>query len=242
MFMQFIPIKTRVLNPPKDDLYKVLDESIASLEEGDIILITSKVLSIHQGQCVLRTEAISKDELIMREADEYIPRNKCPAGNVILTIKQNTLIPSSGIDESNANGYFILWPKNINESAKEIAEYIKSRHAVKNLAVIITDSHTLPLRYGVTGIAIGFWGLVPLRDYRGKKDIFGRVLAITQTNIVDSIAAASSVIMGEGNEQVPIVIVRGAPGIQFTNENKYQDFIIPESEDIYKPLLDVFRG
>ena len=172
--MEFIPIKTRAFLPPKDNIYELLDTFLAELSEGDILLVTSKILAIHQGRCVKITDTLDKDALIMQEAEKHIPRARVPQEHVILTIKQNTLIPSAGIDESNANGFYVLWPVNSNEAAREIWEYARKKWRIAKLAVIITDSHTIPLRYGVLGISIGFFGLRPLKDYRGTLDIFGR--------------------------------------------------------------------
>jgi len=239
--MKFVKVKTRVVKPPKDDIYNVMDEYLPPLEEGDVLLITSKVLGIHQGECLSQEEVKDRDELIKNNADVFIPREECPNEYVILTIKENTLIPSAGIDESNANGYYILWPKEINKLAREICERLKQKFAIKKLAVIITDSHTIPLRRGLVGISIGFFGLNPLRDYRGKKDIFGRELKISQSNVVDSLATMAVLLMGEGAEQTPMVIVRDADFVEFTEKETHVDVLIPIEEDIFYPLLKVFQ-
>jgi len=240
--MDFIKVKTRVMQPPKDDLYGVMDAAMPKLREGDIVLITSKVVSIHQGRCIPVVDVSDKNELIIKEAEAYIPVAKIsnPWG-VILTIKQHTLIPTSGIDESNANGHYVLWPRKINETAHEIGQYLKKKHRVKKLGVIITDSHTVPMRWGVVGVSIGFWGFNPLKDYRGAKDLFGRKLKFTQANIPDALSALSVMLMGEGNERVPIVIARDVPGIRFSSRNFYRDFVIDPKLDLYAPLLKVFK-
>jgi putative folate metabolism gamma-glutamate ligase len=238
--MEIIPIKTRVINPPKDDIYPVIDEFCPTLKERDVFLVTSKILSIHQGLCIPINKIKNKDELIKKEADVYIPRKECPGEHVILTVKNHTLIPSAGIDESNAKGHYILWPKNPEKEAKKICEYLKNKFSLKKLAVIITDSHTTPMRYGVLGISIGFYGLNPLKDYVGKKDIFGRVIRMSQSNIVDALASMGVVSMGEGNEQKPMAIIRGADFVEFTDQETYQNSIIPIKEDIYYPLLKNF--
>lgn len=238
--MEFIKVKTRVMMPPKDDVYNVMDEYLPSLSEGDVLLITSKVLGIHQGMCIDMKTVADKDALIKKEADVYIERNECPGGLVVLTVKDNTLIPSAGIDESNANGYYVLWPREANKLAKEICEYLKKKFAVKKLAVIITDSHTIPLRRGLLGISIGFYGLQPLRDYNGKKDLFGRELRISKSNVVDSLASFAVILMGEGDEQTPMVVARDVDFVEFTEEEKSRELLIPIEEDIYEPLLRAF--
>jgi putative folate metabolism gamma-glutamate ligase len=229
-------IKTRPLIPPKDDLLSVIKESILKLEEKSIIVITSKIVSIWQGRCVKITDKIEKDELIKKEADFYMERDKTLIGNVMLTIKENLLIPTSGIDESNANGYYILWPEKPAQAAKEIYEFIKKEYKLKEFGIIISDSHTTPLRSGIMGIGLSYYGFNPLRDYRGKADIFGRKLKMSQTDIVDSLAAAAVYTMGEGNEQTPIAIIEDTGEIEF-GEKEFPTLNISLDEDLYSPIL-----
>ncbi|MDP2933795.1 MAG: coenzyme F420-0:L-glutamate ligase [bacterium] len=239
--MRFLPIKTRVLLPPKDNLFLVLDKFLPRLREGDIVMITSKVLAIHQGRCVKITEKIKKDNLIRSEADAYLPRRHVPDEHVMLTIKDNTLIPTAGIDVSNGNGYFVLWPKNVNRLLKQIWQYLRKKHRIKHLAVVSTDSHTVPLRFGVLGVSTGFYGLEPVIDHRGKPDIFGRPLTITRVNAVDALAVMSVFLMGESDETTPILIIRGAKLVTFTDKPTYKKLIIPRRTDNYAPLLKIFR-
>jgi F420-0:gamma-glutamyl ligase len=156
----------------------------------------------------------------------------------MMTIKNNILIPTSGIDESNANGHYIMWPKNPLTDAKEIYNFIKKEFKLKNFGVIISDSHTTPLRTGIMGIGIAYYGFYPLRDYRNKKDIFGRKLKMSQTNIVDSLCAAAVYEMGEGAEQKPIAIIEDVGDVKFeTKDYKNDPLLISIDEDIYSPFL-----
>src|SRR5437016_1105617 len=105
-------IKTRILNPPKDDLLNVIAASLNSLPENSVLVITSKVLSIWQERCVSMPPQPTKDDkdmLVRREADFYLPRDLVPSAWVMHTLKNNVFIPSAGIDESNAAGHYILW-------------------------------------------------------------------------------------------------------------------------------------
>ncbi len=241
--MQFLPIKTRRLLPPKDDIYKVLDESLPKLKEGDVLIIASKVLAIHQGRCVFKSQISNlKSQIIQQEADYTLPAYKLKGSEMIITIKDHTLIPSAGIDESNGNGYFILWPKNTNKLCKEICGYLKKKSKIKKLAIIAIDSHTLPLRWGTVGISIGFYGLEPLLDYRGKKDIFGRKLKYTQSNIIDSLSAMAAMLMGEGSETTPLIIARNAKFIKFTNKDTHKKLVIDPKKDLYYPILKIFSA
>ena len=165
--MNIYPIKTRVLKPPQDNLYEVLDSALPELAEGDIVVVTSKIVSIHQGRCVLISEAV-KEDLVKSEAEKYLPPS-CNTIGVAITIKLNTLIPNAGIDESNGNSFFILWPKDPQKSAKAIWQFLRKKFNIKDLGVIITDSRLTPLRQGVVGYAIGYFGFNPIKDYRGKE-------------------------------------------------------------------------
>ena len=237
--MKFIKIRTRAFLPPKDNLYPALDKYLPPLKEGDILFITSKVLAIHQGRTVKINPKVDKNQLIKKEAQKYI-FTKIKQQKFILTIKDNTLIPSSGIDESNGNGYYVLWPKNTNRLCREICIYLKKKHKVKKLAVVATDSHTTPLRWGVSGISIGFFGMEPVADYRGKKDIFGRPLKYTRANIVDVLANMAVLLMGEAGEKTPMLILREASFVQFNNKNNYHKLVIGKKADLYYPMLKIF--
>ena len=240
MQITILPIKTKKFLPPKDDLYAAL-KHLPKLSEGDVLVIASKVLAIHQGRTLEIKAKNEKRKIIERESDYYLPMNKVAGSEIILTIKDHTLIPSAGIDESNGQGYYILWPKNSSAEAKRIALYLKKQDKIKKLAVIIADSHTTPLRWGTQGISIGFFGLEPLKDYRGAKDIFGRALKYTQSNIVDSLANLGVMMMGEGKEQTPLVIVRGMKNLKFTNKDQHQKLVIDPKKDLYYPLLKIFK-
>lgn len=239
--MQFIPIKTRAMRPPKDDIYKLLDEALPSLQEGDLLFITSKILAIHQGRCVPIGKGISKDELIKKEAEAYLPRDMVPGQRAVLTIKDHVLLPSAGIDSSNGRGHYILWPEHVSKACQDMAGYLRRKHKINHLAVIIIDSHSIPMRLGTVGISIGFFGLEPLKSYIGARGIFGGKLRMARVNIVDSLAATATLVMGEAAEQTPLVIARGADFIKFTDQETYQDLIVRPADDLYAPLLKIFK-
>jgi len=239
--MKLTAIKTRVFVPPQDDLYKLLDEFLPELKEKEVVFVTSKIVAIHQGRCIPVSEVKDKDDLIKQEADYYIPRADSPNNYVVLTIKDHTLIPSAGIDESNANKHYILWPKEINKTATDIKNYLQNKFNIKNLGIIITDSRCTPFRYGVVGVAIGYSGIKPLKNYVGSSDIFGRQLKVSKVNIIDSLAATAVLCMGEGAEQTPLALASELESlVEFTNEDMTEEIFIPKEEDIYYPLLKDF--
>jgi coenzyme F420-0:L-glutamate ligase len=239
--MRFIPVKTRPILPPKDDIYPILDASLPNLREKDIVFITSKILAIHQGRCVEIKPGVKKDVLIKKEAERYAHSHLKSWKNLYLTIKGHTLIANAGIDESNANGYYILWPKSPSKLAKEIRAYLKKKYKLKDLAVVVTDSHIIPLRHGTMGISIGFYGMEPLYDYRGKPDIFGRLLKHTTKNIVDGLSSMAVLLMGEGSERTPIVVLRAATFVNFTDKDTHRQSVVAPKNDLYSPLWKEFK-
>lgn len=236
------PIKTRLLNPPRDNLFEAIAKSLLSLSEKSIVVITSKAVSIGEGQCIPASYYQNKDELTIREADFYLPRRFTPGRWCMHTIKNNLFIPSAGVDESNANGYYIVWPKNPAQSAKKLWHSFRKYYQVREVGIIISDSHTVPLRRGVLGVSLSHYGFVPLKDYRGTLDLFGRTLKMTQKNIADGLAAAAVLVMGEGDERTPVSVIRDVPWIEFTSRIKkskrpFSSFEVAPQEDLYTPLL-----
>ena len=239
--MKITPIKTGLFLPPKGNLSVFLSQNIKRLREDSIFCVASKIISIGEGRCVLTRLVKSKDRLIISEAEKYLPRDFVPGRWVMHTISNGLFMPSAGIDESNANGYYILWPKDSYKSAHRIWSFLRKKFKINNLGVVICDSHSLPMRRGLLGISIAHWGFKPLRDYRGSRDLFGRRLNISQTNIPDSLAGAAVFAMGEGIEQTPIAIIEDA-NVQFTKRNfkpvgPYSTFEVPLKEDFYNPFL-----
>src|SRR3989344_4087629 len=123
--MKIQAIKTRKFLPPKDDLWDLLS-AIKSLKENSIVVVTSKVVAIGEGRCV-PLGSVDKDELIAKEADKYLPRKFFPKASTMYTIKNNLLVAAAGIDESNARGFYILWPENPGLSAKKIWEFLRKK-------------------------------------------------------------------------------------------------------------------
>ncbi len=224
-----------------DSLFKIFDENLPKLNEKDVVVITSKIVSICQKRVVKNDGVIAKEELIKQEADLLMPPEYIRFG-VRLTIKNNLLIGSAGIDQSNGNDYFILWPKDLRKTINEIWKYLRNKHQVKYLGVIISDSHSSLFKRGAVGFGISWCGFKPLRNYVGKPDIFGRLLQTEQQNVVDGIAAAAVLEMGEGNEQTPIAVVNELRGIEFVNRipnrKEIEETTITLDSDVYSGILN----
>lgn len=236
--MKVTPVKTHKISK-EDNLFDVLDKYIDKLSENSVVAVTSKIVSITEGR-VVKIEDVDKDELVKQESQYFLPRDENPY-HIILTITNNTLIATAGIDESNANGYYVLWPKNPQESANKIREYLSKKFGISNVGVIITDSKTTPLRWGVTAIAIGYSGIEPLKDYIGKEDLFGRKFEFEKLSIIDNFASAAAVVMGEGDEQTPMALILDIPFVVFTSKNpsneEMKELRISLDKDLYGPIL-----
>lgn len=237
--MKVTAIKTHKITRKDTNIFSVLDKYLPTLSEKTVVAVTSKIVSICEGRMV-KMGTVDKDELIKQEAQFYLPRESSKY-NVSLTINRGILAASAGVDESNGNGYYILWPKDPQKSANKIREYLQKKFKIKYVGIIITDSKTTPLRWGVTGITLAYSGIVPLKNYIGSKDIFGKIMEYTKTSIIDSLASAATVVMGEGKEQTPIAIIEDVPFIKFQSRNPTQkeldSLAISIKDDLYYPLL-----
>ncbi|CRI33279.1 Coenzyme F420:L-glutamate ligase [Chlamydia pneumoniae] len=234
--MKITTVKTPKIYP-YDDLYSILESSLPKLNERSIVVITSKIVSLCEG-AVVELEKVSKDELIKQEADAYVFVEKY---GIYLTKKWGILIPSAGIDESNVEGYFVLYPRDFLLSVNTLGDWLRNFYHLEHCGIIISDSHTTPLRRGTMGLGLCWNGFFPLYNYVGKPDCFGRALKMTYSNLLDGLSAAAVLCMGEGDEQTPIAIIEEAPKITFhSSPTTLQDMstlAIAEDEDLYGPLL-----
>lgn len=232
--MQLLPIKTNILKPPQDDLLTSLSAALPKLEEQDILIISSKVVAIHEGRCVPVNE-VDKQVLVKNEAELVIPREYW---GTPLTVIHHAFIGAAGIDESNADGHYILLPADPFKSAQMLHQYLKVQFGLREVGVVIVDSHSVPMRYGATGIAIGFWGFAPLKSHIGEQDLFGREFRIERSNIADGLAAGASLVMGETNEQTPVVIAREVPNLTFSDTNEKDTLFAPFADDTFRVLYE----
>ena len=231
--MHINPIQTRVLEPPQDDFYTALQESNLVLQDRDILVVSSKVLAIHEGR-TRPVEETDKQELGQAEADVTVDD---PSARFRISVAHSTFLSNGGVDESNGHGYYVLLPTDPMQSATDLRDTLRRQHGIDKLGVIVTDSRSTPLRYGSSGVAIGWRGIEPVAYYTGEPDVFGRPAAYTRVNVVDSIAAGAVFTMGDCAEQTPVAVVRQAPHVKFTDRDTGGELFVPPREDIFWPLL-----
>jgi len=250
--MDLLSIHTKLILPG-DDIANIILAELKRLRlkirNRDIILVTSKIVSVSEGRIAKLENVITSPEarrlgkatdlderqvqLIIEQADKIYGK----VHRAFLTLKDNFLIANAGIDKSNSrNGEVILWPNNPQETANKIQKRIRSRSG-KRVGVVIVDSRTTPLRHGTTGLALGVAGFQPVKDYRMKKDIFGNVLRITLQNLADDLASAAHLLMGEADERTPIVLARNVP-VEFSSRIKASSAFISPDECLYMKTLN----
>ena len=233
-------LKTHTVLAGAERLSDLLEHYIQNFQEQEILAISSKIVALCQGRVVSPSES-TKAALVEAESTCFLPAAVSRYG-VYLTIKENALMPYAGIDESNSNGYYVLWPEYPQQTADQIWETLRRRFGLRHAGVILTDSRPLPLRWGVTGFAVAHSGFRALRDYRGQPDLFGRPLRMTQANLADALAAAAVLAMGEGNESTPLARITGVPAIEFQDQapspEELANLSTRREDDLYAPLLD----
>jgi coenzyme F420-0:L-glutamate ligase len=257
--MQVIPIKTPVIAPAQS-LLPILHAALPRpLRERDIVCVTSKVVSLEQGRLVdLATVQPSKRalemiqrigakehimpaalaELILRESEVAFPGDP-----VWLTIKDGIFIANAGIDLSNApGGHAILWPARVWEWACDFRQRLRQLYKVNELGLIVSDSRCIPLRRGVTGVAIAYCGFEGVESQKGKPDLFGRPLHFTDKAVADDLATAAILVSGESNEQTPFVLIEDAPAVFTERRFGPADVLIDPAIDMFRPLYsDEFK-
>ncbi len=235
-----------------DDIARLICEN-TELEEHDIVVISSTIVSKSENR-IRKIENI----MVTEKAKDIAKKNKNEPGFVqaVLDESEEILIESpfllvrtmngsicvnAGIDRSNVegNGNILLLPESPDNNAKDLKESILA-YTGKKVSVIITDTNGRAFRMGQTGAAIGIAGIRPTRDWRGTKDLFGRVLEVKNEAVVDEIAGFANVLMGEGNGGTPVVIIRG---LDLYDENcGIKELYRPEEEDVIRQCLSKCRS
>lgn len=246
--MEVHAVKTRIVKMGEDLVDLILESLKAEnldLHNDDILVLASKIVSYSENSvvklsCIEASEAaitLSKKyslnpqfaELILREADIVYGG----VDRAVLTLKNNVLAPNAGIDNKNSpDNFVVLWPSNPKKTAKGIRDKISERTGRK-IGILIVDSGLAPLRAGTTGLALAVAGFNPIRDYRKSRDLFGKEIVISRQAIADDLASTAHLLMGEGRESTPIVLVRGA-SVEFDDgEYDADEMMISSDECIF---------
>jgi len=229
-----------------DDVGTIISNS-AQLEDRDIIVIASSIVAKSEGR-VLRLEDVTPSaeakriarvndedprfvQVVLKESEEVLIESPF----MLTQTHTGHICVNAGVDRSNVeSGFVLLLPKDPDGSAKRIRDAIE-RETNKHVCVIIADTCGRPFRIGQTGIAIGCAGISPTKDWRGEKDLFGRRLEATNEAVIDELAGFANLMMGEGKDATPVVIIRGAKWQE--SEEGVRKIHRPDAEDLIKKAL-----
>jgi coenzyme F420-0:L-glutamate ligase/coenzyme F420-1:gamma-L-glutamate ligase len=229
-------------------LNAILEESI-EVENGDVIVIAETIISKAEGNKIILesiepslkaleiAETTGKEpqlvEAIIEKSNEII---KVGPDFIISETKHGFVCANAGIDESNVeNGIATPIPEDPDKSAEIIRKKIE-KTVQKEIVVIISDTQGRAFREGAIGTAVGISGMDPLWDMKGEKDLYGRLLQTTSIAVADELASAASILMGQADEGVPVVIISGVSYVQNLRNNKAtsKDLIRPKKYDVFR--------
>jgi coenzyme F420-0:L-glutamate ligase/coenzyme F420-1:gamma-L-glutamate ligase len=242
-----------------DIVLNALQTNNISLQDDDTLVFAQKVISKAEGRTVNLTTVMPSEravklatqtekdarvvELILQESNEVL---RTRAGAIIVEHKLGFVCANAGIDHSNVNSplsegeragvrgaeeWVLLLPADPDQSAEKMREAVKSKTG-KRVGILIIDSHGRAWRNGTVGVTIGIAGLPGLEDLRGKPDLFGYTLQVTQVGVADELAAAASLMMGQAAEGTPVVHVRGFPYPM--RDGKLKELIRPKEQDLFR--------
>jgi coenzyme F420-0:L-glutamate ligase/coenzyme F420-1:gamma-L-glutamate ligase len=213
---------------PGDDILDIVLRCAARAEmtwrAGDVLVLSSKIIAKSEGRQVTLSEVApspaarkaaretGKDarlvELVLRESTRVSRQRR---GVLVTQHRLGFVSANSGLDQSNiegGQGAAILLPLDPDRSAAELREGLR-RALGLDLSVVVSDTHGRPFRVGNVGVAIGVAGLPAVKDLRGRKDLYGRALEVTQQAFADLVASAAHLLCGEADEGFPAILLRG---------------------------------
>ncbi len=252
MALTLTPLAGIPMIQPGDDLAALIDRALEhtgiELQDGDVLVVTQKVVSKAEGRLVdLRQIQPSREarelahitekdprlvELVLRESNCVL---RSRPGAIIVEHRLGFVCANAGIDHSNVRGnvenWVLLLPQDPDASAGELRQRLEAASGAR-LGVLIIDSHGRAWRIGTVGITVGVSGLPGIVDLRGWPDLFDFHLQITQVGAADELAAAASLVMGQAAEGMPVVHVRGFP--YPLRESSMAEILRPREQDMFR--------
>ncbi len=222
---------------PGDDLAEVIAER-TSLEDGDVLVVTSKIISKIEGRLIILESDDREERELARQAaiDSETVRVVARRGRLrVVETRHGLIMASAGVDASNiARNEIALLPIDPDASAQLLRESLRERLGVE-VGVIITDTMGRAWRGALTDVAIGVAGIAAVTDPRGQSDAFGNVLGVTRVAIADEIAAAGDLVKGK-LAGIPIAIVRGlAPDGKLPDDGRgSRELVRRKSTDLFR--------
>ena len=214
---------------PGDDLAALIAGAV-TLVDGDVVVVTQKVVSKAEDRLVDIDPEVGHRPLVERESVRILRRR----GDLVIAETEHGFVcANAGVDLSNVEaGQAALLPVDSDRSARRIRDALRHRFSV-DVAVVVSDTFGRPWRRGVTDVAIGCAGLRPVVDLRGTTDALGRELQVTEVAVVDEIAAAAELVMGKA-AGVPVAVVRGIDPAWFGDGSVVDDVVRSPAEDLFR--------
>jgi coenzyme F420-0:L-glutamate ligase len=235
--LEVLPVRGIGELRPGDDLAAVIAEH-ATLEDGDVLVVTSKVVSKVEGRLILleSTDPDVREAARQAAIESETVRVIAQRGPLrIVQTRHGLVLAAAGVDASNvARDELALLPVDPDASAELLRESLRERLGVE-VAVIITDTMGRPWRDGLTDVAIGVAGIAAISDPRGEPDAYGNVLGVTRVAVADEIAAAADLVKGKLSG-IPVAVVRGlAPDGKLPDDgNGSRELIRPAADDMFR--------
>ena len=209
------------------DLAALIAGAARDLRDGDILVVTSKIVSKAEGRVI----AASREQAIEAETARVVARR---GATTIAQTRHGFVLAAAGVDESNtAPGTVVLLPEDPDESARRLRKALHTSTGLR-IGVIVTDTMGRPWRAGQTDAAIGAAGVAPVRDYRGEADSFGNILEVTVAAVADEIAAAADLVKGKAL-RIPVALVRGLADLVTEQDGPGARALVrPADEDMFR--------
>ena len=250
--IKLIALKNFPLIKPNDDLANIINNSISlnniCIDDNDVIVVAQKIISKSENRYVdldkveISEEAkdlatkLNKDkgliQTIINESNKIISTEKKV---VIVEHKLGFININAGIDQSNIpqdKNLALLLPENPTKSAINLHQEL-TKFLNKNISIIISDSMTRPFRSGVTNFALASHNIQSLIDLKGDEDMFGNKLKGTEIATADELASAAGLLMGQSDEGIPVVVIKGFNRSSYQINNAF-DLIVNENDDLYR--------
>jgi coenzyme F420-0:L-glutamate ligase/coenzyme F420-1:gamma-L-glutamate ligase len=235
-----------------DDLAATISTAIRghslALQDQDVVVVTSKIVSKAEGRWAdLNTVEPDDEALRVAAVCEKDPRevalilgesrriSRLRPGVLIVEHRLGFVCANAGMDHSNtrpAENWRLLLPLDPDSSARRLRESFSADFGA-HVAVVISDSHGRPFRLGTMGVAIGSAGLPALWDLRGRPDLFGTALRVTEVGFADELAAAAGLVLGQAAEGIPVVIIRGL-SFPADDHSTAANLVRPRELDLYR--------
>ena len=229
--LEIIPLEGIPEISPGDDLVEIIGQ-LDNIQSGDILVVTQKIISKAENQMIKidPNDPLSHKPLVERESVRILRRR----GDLIISqTKHGFVCANAGIDLSNVErGQAALLPDDSDRSARRLRDGLAGRFQL-DVGIIISDTFGRPWRRGLTDVAIGSAGVLPILDLRGSPDTFGREIQVTEVALVDELASAAELVMGKSSG-IPIAIVRGADMSWFGNGSVQEQIVRDPQDDLFR--------